>query len=184
VSVDTASEYIFGYVLMNDWSARDIQRFEYVPLGPFLGKNFGTTISPWVIPSDSLKTIEEAVQPGTAEYLKPKSGKIRKIDEPLTVEINGQAVTRSNTKHLYWSFEQMIAHHTINGCNLQVGDLLGSGTISGPDEASLGSLLELTRNKTKPIMDGSRIYLEDGDVVSMKSELLGDDTDCVGKIVG
>lgn len=138
ISIENAEEHIFGMVLMNDWSARDIQSWEYVPLGPFLGKNFGTTISPWVVTMDALRPflVEGPKQdPRPLPYLT--------TDKPTGYDINLEVrlkphesneeftICRSNLKHMYWSVSQQLAHHTINGCNMQTGDLCGSGTISG-----------------------------------------------------
>ena len=167
-----AEQHIFGFVLMNDWSARDIQRWEYQPLGPFLGKNFGTTISPWIVPAEALGNFRVPGKPQSdpLPYLRydEKNAQSAGLDIDLQVSINGTVVTRSNPKHLYWTFAQQIAHHTVNGCNLRPGDLIASGTISAPD--GFGSMLELSWNKTRKIEIGesqSRVYLEDGDVVNM-----------------
>ena len=176
IPLDKADSHIFGYVLMNDWSARDIQRWEYQPLGPFLGKNFGTTISPWIVTHSALKPFMTKIKHHEyepAEYLRYRKNNCdyksinAALDLDLEVFINGTRVTKSNPKYLYWSFPQMIAHHTVNGCNLRAGDLLGSGTISGPDRTSMGSLLELTWNKTKPLEGIDRTYIEDGDKVTI-----------------
>ena len=178
IRVGEAEEYIFGYVLLNDWSARDIQAWEYVPLGPFNSKNFASSISAWVVLADALEPFrtegiknECPVQP----YLKQEVAKTV-FDIQLQVAIKARdskestVVTRSNAKHLLWSFPQMIAHHTLGGCNLNTGDLLGSGTISGTDLGSQGSLLELTNGGTSPIpIDGSdRVFLRDGDEVTIR----------------
>jgi fumarylacetoacetase len=191
ISVDEAIDHIFGFVLMNDWSARDIQRFEYVPLGPFLGKNFLTSISPWVVTMDALRPhlLPAACSDEVADYLRPGCVDVR-FSSKLEVKINGELVSTSNSKHLYWSFSQMVAHHTVNGCNLQTGDLLGSGTISGPNDLTeAGSLLELSWNKTRPVKlgqaGGERFYLLDGDEVEL-SGCIGEHVDfgvCTGKIV-
>ncbi|WP_235297074.1 fumarylacetoacetase [Portibacter marinus] len=169
VSTSEASEYIFGMVLLNDWSARDIQKWEYVPLGPFLGKNFATSISPWVVTYEALQPFNVAgpiQQPKVLPYLEFEGDK--NIDINLQVNINGTTVSRSNFKYMYWNMEQQVAHHTINGCPLRIGDLMGSGTISGKDENALGSLLEMTHGGKKHVEldDGSqRKFLEDGDEV-------------------
>lgn len=171
ISTDQAQEYIFGMVLVNDWSARDIQKWEYVPLGPFLGKNFATSISPWVVPYEALQYFQTAGPkqiPVVLDYLKYKGEK--NIDIKLSVRLNNSLVTESNFKYMYWNMEQQLAHHTINGCNVRVGDLMASGTISGKDEKSYGSLLELSQGGSKNIQlaDGrSRTFLEDGDEVVM-----------------
>ncbi|KAF5742125.1 fumarylacetoacetase [Tripterygium wilfordii] len=174
VDVNEAADHIFGLVLMNDWSARDIQAWEYVPLGPFLGKSFGTTISPWIVTLDALEQFacDAAKQdPAPLPYLTEKISK--NYDISLEVEIKPAGheascvVTRSNFKHLYWTVTQQLAHHTISGCNLRPGDLLGTGTISGPEPDSYGCLLELTWNGQKPLtLNGTaRKFLEDGDEV-------------------
>lgn len=175
VSIAEAEAYIFGVVLFNDWSARDIQRWEYQPLGPFLGKNFGSSISAWVLPFDALEPARVSSPeqlPTPLPYLQqPGPGH---FDIALDVLLNGAVISKSNARHLYWSFAQMIAHHTVNGCNLNVGDILATGTISGPTPDSLGSLLELSWNGTLPLTltDGSqRTFLQDGDVVTMRGRI-------------
>lgn len=177
VSTTDAENHIFGFVLFNDWSARDIQQWEYVPLGPFLGKNFGSTISPWIVTLDALEPfrIDGPVQaPEVLPYLKfngPKNFDL-KLDVLLQPEA-GEPVTisESNFKYMYWNVNQQLAHHTVNGCNLQVGDMYASGTISGPSPGSFGSMLELTWNGTKPLKlaDGAeRRFVEDGDTIILK----------------
>ncbi|XP_047307773.1 fumarylacetoacetase-like [Impatiens glandulifera] len=174
IDVNEAADHIFGLVLMNDWSARDIQAWEYVPLGPFLGKSFGTTISPWIVTLEALEHFscdapEQIPQP--LPYLAEKISKNYDISLEVRIKPAGQeeshVVTRSNLKHLYWTLSQQVAHHTINGCNLRPGDLLGTGTISGPDPESMGCLLELTWNGQKQLCLGGteRKFLEDGDEV-------------------
>jgi len=157
-----AEDHIFGLVLLNDWSARDIQAWEYQPLGPFLGKSFATTISPWVVPLDALRNfrVEPPVQdPPPLPYLTPAG---QGLDLILEVVINDSVVARSNTKYLYWTMSQQLAHATSNGATFGPGDLFASGTVSGPTPASRGCLLEITNNGE----NGS--YLEDGDVVTIK----------------
>jgi fumarylacetoacetase len=177
ISTAEADEYIFGMVLFNDWSARDIQRWEYVPLGPFLGKNFGSTISPWVVTLDALEPfrLEGPVQnPEVLPYLKYDGNK--HIDINLEVDIVTSSgvstnVSKSNYKYMYWNMEQQLAHHTVNGCNLRCGDMMASGTISGPHEGSYGSMLEIAWKGTKPVTlaDGSsRKFIDDGDTVVMR----------------
>lgn len=167
-----AEDYIFGMVLLNDWSARDIQKWEYVPLGPFLGKSFASSISPWVVTYEALKYFRVAgpeQDPEVLPYLQYEGDK--NIDIILEVTINNMPVTRSNFKYMYWNMAQQVAHHSINGCNLRVGDLMGSGTISGEDSTSYGSMLELSQGGKKDVSlsDGSsRTFLEDGDEVIMK----------------
>ncbi|KAF5728874.1 fumarylacetoacetase [Tripterygium wilfordii] len=197
VDVNEAADHIFGLVLMNDWSARDIQAWEYVPLGPFLGKSFGTTISPWIVTLDALEQFAcdaGKQDPPPLPYLAEKTSK--NYDISLEVEIkpagneDSCVVTRSNFKHLYWTVTQQLAHHTINGCNLRPGDLLGTGTISGPEPDSYGCLLELTWNGQKPLsLNGTaRKFLEDGDEVIFTGFCKGDGFlvgfgKCSGKIV-
>lgn len=138
ISVEDGEEHIFGVVLMNDWSARDIQAWEYVPLGPFLGKNFGTTISPWIVTLDALEAgrVSGPLQDQTLPYLQSKGPSHFNVNLQVFLRPAGSdqeyLLTTSNLKHLYWSFTQQLAHHTINGCNMQTGDLCGTGTISGP----------------------------------------------------
>lgn len=172
ISADEAEDYIFGMVLFNDWSARDIQSWEYVPLGPFLGKNFASSVSPWVITLDAMepyRTESPTQNPAPLDYLKT-SGK-RTFDIELEAFIqpeNGpeSRICTSNFKYLYWNISQQLAHHTINGCNINAGDMMASGTISGPNEDNYGSMLELSWRGTKPItlVDGSeRKFINDGD---------------------
>jgi fumarylacetoacetase len=171
-----ADEYIFGLVLFNDWSARDIQRWEYVPLGPFLGKNFGSSMSPWIVPLEALKPfrVKSPKQtPPPLEYLQTKGLTNYDIALEVAIETGGTetVVSRSNMKYLYWSMAQQLAHHTVNGCNVQVGDLMASGTISGSDPGSFGSMLELSWAGQNPVAlkDGSsRTFLLDGDAVIMR----------------
>ncbi|KAL7854429.1 hypothetical protein SRHO_G00166190 [Serrasalmus rhombeus] len=177
VPIEKAHEHIFGMVLMNDWSARDIQAWEYVPLGPFLGKNFGTTISPWVVPMEALTPFVEAnaVQdPQPLPYLQHQDPYTFNIN--LFVSIKGEGmreaatICKSNFKYMYWTMKQQLAHHTVNGCNVRPGDLLASGTISGPDPESFGSMLELSWRGSKVIDLGggeSRTFLKDGDEVTI-----------------
>lgn len=162
IDIAATDEYIFGMLLFNDWSARDIQRWEYVPLGPFLGKSFASSVSPWIVPMAALNPfrVRGPVQnPQPLAYLRAEGD--ANYDIELTVSVNDQIVCRSNTKHLYWSMRQQLAHHTSNGCNVRVGDLMASGTISGQSADSYGSLLEITENGKK----GD--FLRDGDTVTM-----------------
>ncbi len=197
IHVSDAEKYIAGMVLFNDWSARDIQQWEYVPLGPFLGKNFGSTISPWVVTLDALEPfrVEGPTQfPHVLPYLITE-GK-RNFDIMLEVLLKtGQhepvTLCRSNFKYLYWNINQQLAHHTVNGCNIQVGDVYASGTISGPSPGSFGSLLELSWNGQKPLRlpDGSeRTFIEDGDTIIMRGHAEKDGVrigfgECSGKIL-
>lgn len=178
IKTDEAEDYIFGMVVFNDWSARDIQKWEYVPLGPFLGKNFGSSISPWIITLEALEPFRCAspVQdPQPLAYLQTQGE--RTFDIQLEVAIkpeNAEASTvcRSNFKYLYWNMAQQLAHHTVNGCNINAGDMMASGTISGPTEDSFGSMLELAWKGTKPLTltDGStRKFIHDNDTVIMKA---------------
>ena len=175
VPVDRALEHVLGAVLVNDWSARDIQAWEYVPLGPFLGKSFATSISPWVVTMDELTVVAgEQQDPPPLDYLRAEPFA---YDIPLELELNGTIVSRTNTRHLYWNVAQQIAHLTSNGGSLRPGDLLASGTISGPGERSQGSLIELTRNGERPLRlddGGERTFLEDGDHVVLRGGALGD----------
>lgn len=177
IPITKAEEYIFGMVLLNDWSARDIQKWEYIPLGPFLAKNFATSISPWIVTLDALKPFRCAgpkQDPTPLPYLTLNGD--HSFDIGLEVDIvtsEGVATTvsRSNFKHLYWTMGQQLAHHTINGCKVTSGDLMGSGTISGPTKESYGSMLELAWQGTKPITlkDGSeRTFIQDNDTVVIR----------------
>jgi len=177
VSTAEAEDYIFGFVLFNDWSARDIQAWEYVPLGPFLGKSFASSVSPWVVTLEALEQfrVEGPVQePEVLDYL--KSAKPWNFDIQLEVHLEPEGqkaskISTSNFKYMYWNVAQQLAHHTINGCNINVGDMMASGTISGPYEDSYGSMLELSWNGTRAnkLESGAeRTFLEDGDSVIMK----------------
>ena len=184
ISIENAHEHVFGMVLLNDWSARDIQAWEYQPLGPFLAKNFATSISPWVVTMDALEPFRvdgPKQEPTPLSYLKTDSA--NGLDLTLEVTLQSasmdvpQTISRSNMKYLYWSMEQMLAHHTVTGCNMRTGDLCGTGTISGPTEDSYGSMLELTWRGEKPIALASgetRKFLQDGDTVVMKGYCQGD----------
>ncbi|XP_018416865.1 PREDICTED: fumarylacetoacetase [Nanorana parkeri] len=184
IPIQKAEEHIFGMVLMNDWSARDIQKWEYVPLGPFLSKNFGTTISPWVVPMEALMpfVLPNPIQdPVPLPYLQDKSDYTFNIN--LSVSLQGDcmrepvAICRSNFKYMYWTMKQQLAHHTVTGCNVRPGDLLASGTISGPDPSSFGSMLELSWRGSKAIDLGNghtRTFLRDGDTVIITGHCQGD----------
>ncbi|MBE7532749.1 MAG: fumarylacetoacetase [Ardenticatenaceae bacterium] len=183
IPVNRAEEHIFGLVLVNDWSARDIQRWEYRPLGPFLAKNFATSISPWVVPMAALRPFQApgpAQDPTPLAYLQTTnttydiqlevSLKSERMDTPLVI-------SRSNMRHLYWNMAQMVAHHTSTGCNLRPGDLLATGTISGPTADSCGSLLELAWRGTRPLTlptGETRIFLQDGDELTITGWAQGD----------
>jgi len=184
VPIDHAIEHIFGFVLMNDWSARDIQAWEYQPLGPFLAKNFCTSISPWVVTLEALEAFRKPLSlqdPEPLPYLRQK--------EDFTFDINLEArlqtssmnashvITRTNFQNLCWSVAQQLAHHTVTGCNLQPGDLLASGTISGPTEESRGCMLELTWRGANPLKlpnGETRKWLEDGDKLTITGWCQGD----------
>lgn len=177
ISMEEADNYIFGLALFNDWSARDIQKWEYVPLGPFLSKNFASSISPWVVMLDALEPFRvqgPQQDPEVLPYLKYEGEK--NFDITLEVFIKpGEAdempVCRSNTKYLYWNMEQQLAHHTVNGCNINAGDLMASGTISGPSPDSYGSMLELAWKGTRPLKmpDGTeRKFIHDNDTVIIR----------------
>ncbi|MGS4347151.1 fumarylacetoacetase [Myroides odoratus] len=177
IPVDEAEDHIFGMVLLNDWSARDIQTWEYVPLGPFLAKNFATSISPWVITLDALepfRTASPKQEPTPLPYLQQTGDKTFDINLEVYLQPeNGKdtLICESNFKYLYWTMSQQLAHHTINGCKINAGDLMGSGTISGSTPNSFGSLLELTWAGANPLTleDGStRTFIEDYDTITMK----------------
>jgi fumarylacetoacetase len=178
IRVDDAEDHIFGLCLVNDWSARDIQAWEYQPLGPFLGKSFATTVAPWIVTLDALAPYRvdgPAQEPEPLPYL--RTGRKMAVDIELEVEIvpagaeGGTTVTRTRFRDMYWTMAQQLAHATVNGATARPGDLFASGTVSGPGSGSLGCLLEITRNGTQPIRldDGSdRAYLADGDTVVMR----------------
>jgi fumarylacetoacetase len=178
VPVTQAEDYIFGLFLFNDWSARDIQKWEYVPLGPFGAKNFASTMSPWIITLEALEPFRVTgpeQQPEVLPYLRQEG--MHHFDIELQVDLrtpqgHSRTIAHSNCKYLYWSMAQQLAHHTITGCNLNVGDVCASGTISGPTPDSYGSMLELTWKGTKPLdmSDGTqRKFILDGDTVSMRA---------------
>jgi len=199
VDVNSAHEHIFGMVIMNDWSARDVQRWEYVPLGPFNAKNFATSISPWIITLDALEPFlcpAPPQDPPVLEYLSEKNRVTYDIALEVRIVPNGHptgaVVTRSNFKNVYWTMAQMLAHHTSTGCNLRPGDLIASGTVSGPTEDSRACMLELTYGGTKDVVLGDtglvRRSLQDGDSVVMtgaasKGSLRVGFGTCAGKIL-
>lgn len=177
IPVNEAEEYIFGLVLFNDWSARDIQKWEYVPLGPFLAKNFASSISPWIVTLDALQPFKvEGPKPEMEQlpYLQYKGKKSYDINlEVYIAPEDGEEskISTSNFKYMYWNMSQQLAHHTVNGCNVNSGDMMGSGTISGKTPDSFGSMLELTWRGEKPIKlsDGTeRKFINDNDTVIMK----------------
>src|SRR3954464_15721986 len=177
VVVERALDHVFGMVLVNDWSARDIQAWEYQPLGPFLGKSFATADAPGVLPLGALPARRVPAPPQDPEPLPYLREAPWAFDLPLEVELNGHVVSRTNARHLYWSAAQQIAHLTVNGASLRTGDLLASGTISGPEKDARGSLIELTWTGPEPLElpDGAtRTFLEDGDEVVLRSPDLGE----------
>jgi fumarylacetoacetase len=177
ISTDEADDYIFGLTLFNDWSARDIQKWEYIPLGPFLAKNFASHTSPWIVTLDALipfRVSGPVQDPKVLPYLEYSGDK--HIDINLQVSIvpeNGleKEVSNSNYRHMYWNMNQQLAHHTVNGCNINAGDMMASGTISGPEEGMYGSMLEISWKGTKPVSmpDGTeRKFIQDNDTVVMR----------------
>jgi fumarylacetoacetase len=198
ISMEEAEENIFGMVLLNDWSARDIQKWEYAPLGPFLGKNFASTISPWIVTMDALEPFrcespKQEIEP--LPYLKPhRTDGSYDIKLKVSLETeNGDLNTLSNSnfKYMYWTMAQQLVHHSINGCNVRAGDLMGSGTLSGPTKDSYGSLLELSWGGKEPITlkDGTtRTFLNDGDHILLRGYCKNDSVrlgfgKCTGKIL-
>ena len=178
ISTKDAEDAIFGMVVFNDWSARDIQSWEYVPLGPFLAKNFGSSVSPWVVTLEALepfKTTSPKQDPEVLDYLKFEGDKNYDINLEVYLQPeNGEEnlISESNYKHMYWNMTQQLAHHTVNGCNVEVGDLYASGTISGSDPKSFGSMLELTWRGQNPIQLSNgqeRKFIDDNDTVTMKA---------------
>ncbi|GAB3761473.1 fumarylacetoacetase [Nocardioides ginsengisegetis] len=168
VEVDAFADHVFGVVGLNDWSARDIQAWEYVPLGPFLGKSFATSISQWVTPVEALDAAWVDLpgqDPRPLDYLSPDTA--RGLDIDVEIELNGEVVSRPPYRSMYWSPAQMLAHITVNGASLRTGDLYGSGTISGPDRDQRGSFLELSWGGTEPFA-GGHTFLEDGDEVVLR----------------
>jgi len=177
ITAEQADDYIFGMVVMNDWSARDIQKWEYVPLGPFGAKNLGTSISPWVVTMEALKPFavpNYAQDPAPFPYLRHTDPYTFDMDLEVSIQPEGGqggVVSKSNFKYMYWTMKQQLAHHTVTGCNMRPGDLLASGTISGPETTSFGSMLELSWRGSKTVQLGEsgaeRKFLQDGDTVSM-----------------
>jgi fumarylacetoacetase len=184
IPIDETPEHIFGFCLVNDWSARDIQGWEYEPLGPFLGKSFATTISPWIVPMAALTPFRvpgPEQDPEPLDYLQQDGDWA--FDVELEVSLQSDAmdtphtVCRSNFRHMYWTVCQQLAHHTVNGCNTRPGDLMASGTISGPTEDSYGSMLELSWRGQNPVelpSGETRAFLEDGDRVVLRGHAQGD----------
>ncbi|MEU4470816.1 fumarylacetoacetase [Micromonospora sp. NPDC023888] len=189
VSVDDFADHVFGVVLVNDWSARDIQAWEYQPLGPFLGKSFATSISAWVTPLDALGDAFVPApdqDPPVVDYLRdvPHLG----LDLRLAVEWNGERVSEPPFATMYWTPAQQLAHLTVNGASLRTGDLYASGTVSGPDRSEVGSFLELTWGGAEPVKvgDESRTFLADGDTVTITATAPGPDgtTIALGEVSG
>ncbi len=185
IPIEEAESYIFGLVLFNDWSARDIQKWEYVPLGPFLSKNFASSISPWIVTLDALEPFRTAgpeQSPQPLPYLKFSGNKSFDIKLEAAIQPKNAketVVTRSNFKYLYWNMAQQLAHHSINGCKINAGDMMGSGTISGPDPSSFGSMLELSWRGENPVLlnnNESRKFIEDYDTVIMRGYCENQDT--------
>ncbi|MBM4069990.1 MAG: fumarylacetoacetase [Planctomycetes bacterium] len=184
IPIGRAAEHVFGMVLVNDWSARDIQKWEYQPLGPFLAKNFATSISCWVVPLEALAPFRVAgpkQEPAPFPYLRSPGDWSYDIHLEVRLQAASQAepqtICRTNARHLYWNVCQQVAHHSVGGCNLRTGDLLATGTISGPDPGSYGSMLELAWKGTKPLRLGngeSRVNLHDGDRVTLTGWCQGD----------
>jgi fumarylacetoacetase len=199
IPISRAEDHIFGVVLMNDWSARDIQKWEYQPLGPFCGKNWATTISPWVVTLEALEPFRVQgphQEPKPLEYLQDSTPSA--YDIHLTAAIQSekmtspQVISNTNFKYMYWSMKQQLVHHACGGCNMTTGDLLGSGTISGPTEDSYGSLMEITWGGKNPFVlketGEERKYLQDGDTVVLSGFCQGDGFkigfgECSGKVL-
>jgi fumarylacetoacetase len=185
VAVERALDHVFGVLLVNDWSARDLQAWEYRPLGPFLAKSFATSVAAWVTPLEVIldrRVAAPAQEPAPLPYLREEPWA---LDLDLEIELDGTVVARTNACHLYWSAAQQLAHMTVNGASLSVGDLFASGTISGPERDQRGSLLELSWNATEPIVlaDGStRSFLQDGDEVVLRGT--GGDALSLGEVRG
>jgi len=196
ISIDNAEDYIFGMVLLNDWSARDIQKWEYVPLGPFLSKSFASTISPWIVTMDALQPFRvngPEQNPEPLPYLQQEGNNGYNINLQAAIKPKKQEetiVSNTNFKYMYWTMNQQLTHQTVNGCNVRSGDLYGSGTISGPTKDSYGSMLELTWKGDHPIKmsDGSeRKFINDGDTVILRGYCKNKDVrlgfgECKGKI--
>jgi fumarylacetoacetase len=191
VPLADADEHLFGVVLLNDWSARDLQAWEYVPLGPFLGKSFATSISPWVVTTEALRAARVPLpgqDPEPLPYLRGEptvdgAGTAYGLDVHLEVDWNGTVVSRPQFRDMYWSPAQMLAHMTVNGATLRDGDLFGSGTISGPQKETRGCFLELSWSGTEPVTldDGTRrTFLEDGDTVTLRATAPGPDGGVIG----
>ncbi|MFF7991401.1 fumarylacetoacetase [Kitasatospora xanthocidica] len=186
VALDDFREHVFGVCLLNDWSARDIQAWEYVPLGPFLGKSFATSISPWIVPLDALQHARVTPPHRDVEplaYLDDRDGEPWGLDLAMEVRLNGHLVSRPPFATMYWTAQQQLTHMTVNGASLRTGDLFASGTVSGPEPDTRGALIELTWNGEEPLKlaDGTtRTFLEDGDEVAITATAPGPDGVVVG----
>jgi len=184
INIDDVGDHIFGMVLVNDWSARDIQKWEYQPLGPFLAKNFATSISPWVVPLEALEPFRvegQKMNPKPLPYLRSSNNWAFNVNLEVTLQSEKmdapQVITRSNLRNLYWTIAHQLAHHTITGCNMNSGDMLATGTISGPEKDSRGCMLELSWKGTEPLEfpnGETRKFLQDGDRVTMSGWCQGD----------
>ena len=197
INIDNAEEHIFGKVIFNDWSARDIQKWEYVPLGPFLGKNFGSSISPWIVTMAALEPFRcESVpqDPEVLPYLQYNGDKNFDINLEVGLTPEGDeetTIAKSNFKYMYWNMAQQLTHHTVNGCNVNVGDMMASGTISGKEKGSYGSMLELSwgGKETVELKNGkTRTFIEDGDTITIRAWCEKDGKrvgfgECSGKIL-
>lgn len=197
IPIEETEEHIFGLVLFNDWSARDIQAWEYQPLGPFLGKSFASTISPWIVTLDALEPFRvdnPRQEPTPLPYLQVEGKKSYDIHLQVGIQPENEKetiVANSNFKYMYWTMAQQLAHHTVNGCNVRSGDMMGSGTISGPTKDSYGSMLELSWRGQNPVPlnDGTtRKFINDGDTVIMRAHCENKDVrigfgDCTGKVL-
>ncbi|MBT6234916.1 MAG: fumarylacetoacetase [Bacteroidetes bacterium] len=197
VDIDNAEDHIFGKVVFNDWSARDIQKWEYVPLGPFLGKNFGSSISPWIVTMEALEPFRcESVKqdPEVLPYLQYSGNKNFDINLEVGLTPEGDeetTIAESNFKYMYWNMAQQLTHHTVNGCNLNVGDMMASGTISGKEKGSFGSMLELSwgGKETIELNNGkTRTFIDDGDTITIRAWCEKDGKrvgfgECSGKIL-
>ncbi|MFD0398236.1 fumarylacetoacetase [Kitasatospora sp. NPDC127121] len=186
VVLDDFREHVFGVCLVNDWSARDIQAWEYVPLGPFLGKSFTTSVSPWIVPLDALQHARVAPPERDVEplaYLDDRDGEPWGLDLALEVRLNGHLVSRPPFASMYWTAQQQLTHMTVNGASLRTGDLFASGTVSGPEPETRGALIELTWNGEEPLKlpDGTtRTFLEDGDEVTITATAPGPEGAVIG----
>ncbi|NNJ56336.1 MAG: fumarylacetoacetase [Bacteroidia bacterium] len=197
IPIEEAEDHIFGKVIFNDWSARDLQKWEYVPLGPFLGKNFGSTISPWIVTMEALEPYRcESIkqEPEVLPYLQYSGNKNYDInlEVGLTPENDEETtICESNFKYMYWNMAQQLTHHTVNGCNVNIGDMMASGTISGKEKGSYGSMLELSWSGKEEITlknGKTRTFIEDNDTITIRAYCEKDGKrigfgECVGKII-